>query len=148
MAVEVFSGDTTDPRTLATQVEKVRQRFGLQRAVLVGGRGLLTAAHINEKLQRIPGLGWITVLRAPAIQELRAGGNLQLTLFDQRDLAAITDPAYPGERLVVCCNPRLAEERARKRQALLALTEREVDKIVAATTRAQRPLRGEASGSV
>jgi len=145
VAVEVFSGDTADPRTLATQMEKVRQRFGLQPVVMVGDRGLLTEARISQELQGITGWSWITALRAPAIQQLRAGGQLQLSLFDQRDLATITDPAYPGERLVVCRNPFLAEERTRKRQALLALTERELAKIVAATTRPQRPWRGEAA---
>lgn len=142
VAVEVFSGNTADPVTLGTQVEKLRTRFGLERVVWVGDRGLITAARIREELAPINGLDWITALRAPQIRELVDGGALQLSLFDERDLAEISDPAYPGERLVVCRNPLLAQERARKRTELLAATERELDKIVQATLRTQRALQG------
>ena len=142
VAVEVFSGNTADPGTLGSQLEKLRKRFGLSRVVLVGDRGLLTEARIREEL-RPRGLGWITALRAPAIRKLVAGGALQLSLFDEQDLAEISAPQlYPGERLVVCRNPLLAAERARKRLDLLAATEAELDKVVAATRREQRPLRG------
>ena len=144
VAVEVFGGDTADPMTLAGQIEKVRERFNLQQVIMVANRGLLTEARISQELRGIEGLGWITTLRAPAIQKLLAPGSLQLSLFDRRDLAEITDAAYPGERLVVCRNPILAGERARKREELLAMTERELEKIVAATGCAERPLRGEA----
>ncbi len=142
IAVEVFAGNTGDPRTLGPQITKVRERFGLERIILVGDRGMITSARIREDLRPVAGIEWITALRAPAIQKLRDSGSLQLGLFDERDLAEISDPAYPGERLIVCKNPLLATERARKRQALLASTAAELAKVVAATTRAQRPLRG------
>jgi len=142
VAVEVFPGDTSDPATVAAQVQKARERFHLRRLVLVGDRGLLTSARLREDLQPVAGLEWITALRAPAIRKLVESGALQLGLFDERDLAEITSPDYPGERLIVCRNPLLAEERARKRQDLLAATERELDKVVAATRRARNRLRG------
>ena len=144
IAIEVFEGDTADPATLAAQVAKLKERFELGRVVLVGDRGMITAARIEQDLKPA-GLDWITALRAPAIQALAAeGGPLPLSLFDQRDLAEITSPDYPGERLVVCRNPDLAAERARKRAALLAATEQDLAKIVAATRRARAPLRGRA----
>ena len=142
VAVEVFSGNTGDPTTLSAQIQKVRERFGLTRVIWVADRGLLTQARLREELQPVEGLDWITALRAPQIQELVQSGSLQLTLFDERDLGEITDPSYPGERLIVCRNPFLAQERARKREELLAATQRELDKIVEATTRSRRPLRG------
>jgi Transposase DDE domain len=144
VAVEVFEGNTGDPRTLPAQIKKIRERFGIARVVLVGDRGMLTDARLREDLRPIEGLDWITALRAPAIQALAAGEALQLSLFDQQDLAEITHPDYPGERLIVCKNPLLAEERARKRGELLAATERELAQIAAATARAKRPLRGQA----
>jgi hypothetical protein len=126
VAVEVFEGNTADPLTLAAQIDKLKQRFKLQRVVMVGDRGLLTSARIEQTL-RPAGLDWITALRAPAIKQLAAaGGPLQPSLFDHRDIAEITSPDYPGERLVVCKNPLLAEERARKRAELLAVTEKEL----------------------
>ena len=144
MPSRCFEGDTADPATLAAQVAKLKQRFELGRVVLVGDRGMITAARIEQDLKPA-GLDWITALRAPAIQALAAeGGPLQLSLFDQRDLAEITSPDDPGERLVVCRNPDLAAERARKRAALLAATEQDLAKIVAATRRARAPLRGRA----
>ena len=142
VAVEVFEGNLGDPKTLAAQIKKIRGRFGLARVVLVGDRGMITQARIREDLAPIEGLDWITALRAPAIQALAASGAVQLSLFDQQDLAEITHPAYPGERLIVCKNPLLADERARKRRELLAATERELATIGAATQRARRPLRG------
>ena len=142
VAVEVFDGNTADPNTVARQVEKLRKRFGLERVVLVGDRGMLTEARIREELEGHEGLDWISALRGPAIRKLVEGGVLQLSLFDERDLAEITAPEYPGERLVVCRNPLLAEERARKRVELLAATEAELDKVVAATERQRRRLRG------
>src|SRR5262249_56098584 len=108
---------------------KLRERFGVKRIVLVGDRGMLTSARIRDELVD-GGLQWLTALRAPQIQQLVEGGTLQLSLFDERDLAEITDPAYPGERLVACRNPLLAEERARKRTELLAATERALTQIV------------------
>src|SRR5512132_3616112 len=144
VAVEVFAGDTADPKTLAAQIDKLKKRFALKRVVLVGDRGLITSARIDEELKPA-GLDWITALRAPAIQTLAAeDGPLQLSLFDDRDMAEIVSPDYPGERLIVCRNEALAAERARKREELLAATERDLAKIRAATTRTRNPLRGEA----
>ena len=145
IAVVVFEGETADPATLVDQVAKLKGRFALDRVVLVGDRGMLTSARIEQDLKPT-GLDWITALRAPAIQTLAAqGGPLQPSLFDQRDLAEITSPDYPGERLIVCRNPDLAAERARKRAELLAATEQDLAKIRAATLRASRPLRGQAA---
>ena len=142
VAVEVFEGNTADPGTLGAQLNKLRKRFSLSRIVLVSDRGLLTNARIREEV-RPADLGWITALRAPAIRTLVDGGTLQLSLFDEQDLAEITAPElYPGERLVVCRNSLLAAERARKRLDLLAATQRELGKVVRATRREQRPLRG------
>jgi len=128
VAVEVYAGNTGDPTTVGDQVEKLRQRFGLQRVVLVGDRGMLTQPQI-DKLQKHPGCGWITALTSGAIRELVAKGALQLSLLDQKNLAEITSPDYPGERLMVCPNPLLEEERARKRQALIEATETSLTKI-------------------
>ena len=108
---------------MASQVDKIRNRFGLQRVVLVGDRGMLTAARIREDLQGIDGLRWITTLRAPTIRKLLAAGTVTPSLFDERDLAEVSSEQFPGERLIVCRNPLLAAERQRKRQELLAATE-------------------------
>ena len=142
VAIEVFEGNTGDPSTLAGEIEKIRSRFRLKRIVLVGDRGLITEARLREDVKPLAGLDWITALRAPAIRQLVKKGSLQLSLFDERDLAEITSPDYPGERLIVCRNPFLAEERRRKRQELLEATERDLKKIVAAVSRQRRPLRG------
>ncbi|HEY1001302.1 MAG TPA: IS1634 family transposase [Streptosporangiaceae bacterium] len=141
VAIEVFSGNTGDPTTVAAQVTRVKDRFGIERVVLVGDRGMLTAARLREDV-RPAGMDWITALRAPQVKALVRGGDLQLTLFDETDLAEITSPDFPGERLVACKNPFLAAERARKRQSLLAATEADLGKIAAACARARRPLRG------
>ena len=143
IAVEVFEGNTADPKTVASQVDKLRTRFGLARVVLVGDRGMLTSARIREDLAGVEGLRWITALRAPSIQQLLADGTVQPSLFDQRDLAEVQSDDFPGERLIVCRNPRLAAERRRKRSELLQATENLLEPIVAATTRPKRPLRGE-----
>jgi hypothetical protein len=143
VAIEVFEGHTGDPKTLAAQITKLKQRFGLDHVVLVGDRGMITQARIDEDLAPA-GLDWITALRAPAIRNLVEGGTLQLSLFDQRDMASITAPDYPGERLIVCRNPDLAFERARKREDLLRATERNLAKIEQAVHRARQPLRGKA----
>ena len=142
VAVEVFSGNTADPATLASAVEKVRERFALKRVVWVADRGLLTSARIEAELRPHADFGWITALRAPAVQALHEEGVLQLSLFDQHDLAEITSGAYPGERLVACRNPLLGAERARKREELLKATEKELAKIAAAVVRERAPLRG------
>ncbi len=143
VAVEVFEGSRDDPTTVASQVEKLRNRFGLKRVVLVGDRGMLTEARIREDLRPAEGLSWVTALRAPAIQGLVERGDLQLSLFDETDLGEITSTEYPGERLMVCKNPLLGDERARKRKALLQVAERVLEKIARATRRKKNPLRGE-----
>jgi transposase len=142
VAVEVFAGNTSDPQTLSSQIAKLRERFGLQRIVLVGDRGMITQARIDQELAAVEGLDWITALRAPSIAGLVDSAALQLSLFDQRDLAEISSPEFPGERLIVCKNPVLAEERARKRAELLAATEGALAHIAAATQRPKRALRG------
>ena len=129
VAVEVFEGDTADPKILPAKVRKLREDFGLSRVTLVGDRGMMTSARIREDLASEEGLDWITALRAPDIQKLREVGTIQLGLFDERDLAEVEDPAYPGERLIVCRNPLLRDERRRKRGELLQATERELEKI-------------------
>jgi hypothetical protein len=141
VAIEVFQGNTGDPKTVASQVDKVKDRFGITRIVLVGDRGMLTAARLRENV-RPAQLDWITALRAPQVKKLVRDGALQLTLFDVQDLAEITSPDFPGERLVACMNPFLEAERARKRESLLAATEADLEKIAAACARARRPLRG------
>jgi hypothetical protein len=143
VAIEVFEGSTADPMTLSNQVGKLKARFGLDHVVLVGDRGMITQARITEDLTAA-GLDWITALRAPAIKALRQAGALQMSLFDDRDMAAITAPDFPGERLIVCRNRTLAAERARKREDLLAATERDLARIAAAVTRQRQPLRGQA----
>jgi hypothetical protein len=142
-AVEVFEGNTADPATVAAQITKLKQRFRLRHVVMVGDRGMITTARIEQTL-RPAGLDWITALRAPAIRQLAEGGLLQFSLFDTRDMAEISSPDYPNERLVVCKNPLLAEERRRKRDELLALTEADLSKIQARVTREKNPLRGAA----
>jgi DDE family transposase len=143
VAIEVFEGNTGDPATLATQLDKLKQRFRLEHVVLVGDRGMITEARIREDL-RPAGLDWITALRAPAIQALVASGRLQMTLFDERNMASITSPDYPNERLIVCRNPDLAAERQRKRLELLDATARDLARIQAAVSRQRDPLRGSA----
>ncbi len=148
VAIEVFDGNTADPMTLAAQIGKLKQRFCLDHVVLVGDRGMITQpritqARITQDIQAA-GLDWITAVRAPAIKTLVHSGTLQLSLFDQRDMASITAPEFPGERLVVCRNPDLAAERTRKREDLLAATERDLARIQTAVARRRDPLRGTA----
>jgi len=142
IAVEVFEGNTSDPKTLQSQVDKIRKRFRLQRVIIVGDRGMITSKRIDETLREVEGLDWITALRSASIKKLVEQGQIQLSLFDERDLMEIQSPDYPGERLVVCRNPFLAEKRARKRQELLAATEKKLDEIVTATKRPKKPLKG------
>jgi Transposase DDE domain len=140
IAVEVFDGNAGDPSTLPAQVAKLKKRFGLSRVVLVGDRGMITDARIREDLAPA-GLDWLTALRAPAIQALAADdGPLQISLFDERDMAEIASPDYPGERLIVCRNKALASERARKREELLAATEADLARIKSRVE--SGPLRG------
>ncbi|PPQ34109.1 hypothetical protein CCS01_12490, partial [Rhodopila globiformis] len=154
----MFEGNTGDPSTLAPQIDKLKQRFGLTHVVLVGDRGMirprsglmcreasaaLTEARISADIKSA-GLDWITALRGPAIKELLDSGVIQMSLFDQRDMASITSPDYPGERLVVCRNADLAAERARKREELLTATEKDLAAIKARVERKRDPLRGTA----
>jgi hypothetical protein len=142
VAVEVFPGNTADPTTFTAQVARVRERFGLRRVVLVGDRGMITSARIDADLRGVEGLDWITALRNDSIQQLARQTIVQPSLFDERDLAEVTSEDFPGERLIVCRNPLLADERARKRTELLAVAQRKLDAIVRAVSRAKQPLRG------
>ena len=144
IAVEIFDGNTGDPTTVAPQVAKIRDRFGLTRVVLVGDRGMITDARIRKDIRPAKGFSWITSLRAPAIRKLMDKGAFSPSLFDERDLGEIKSEDFPGERLIVCRNPLLAAERARKREDLLKATEVELEKIAVATRREKRPLRKEA----
>ena len=146
VAIEVFSGNTADPKTVKGQIEKLTQRFSLQRVVLVGDRGTLTSARLRDDLQTQTqtqaAIQWITALRAPQIQTLAAAGALQMSLFDQQDLVEISHSGFPNERLIACRNPLLADERARKRKELLAATEKKLLEVQAATKRPKRAFRG------
>jgi transposase len=142
VAVEVFDGNTADPSTLSSQINKLRDRFGFTRIIVVGDRGMITDARIREDLQGTD-YDWITALRAPAIKNLVQDGDIQLSLFDEMDLGEIQSPDYPDERLIVCKNPFLAKERARKRQDLIRSTQAQLNKIVEATKRPKRALKGE-----
>jgi Transposase DDE domain len=133
VAVRVFPGNTGDPKTFIAAVEVIREKFAISEAVMVGDRGMITSARIKA-LKEIPGMAWLTCLRAPAIKKLADGGPLQLSLFDTQDLAEISHPDYPGERLIACHNPALAAERAAHRQRLLAATEAELTKIAGMVT--------------
>ena len=146
VAVDVYPGNTGDPSTVPDQVEKLRQRFGLKRVVLVGDRGMLTQTQIDA-LRDYPGLGWISALRFTALRDLAEQGAFQLSLFDRQNLAEITSEAYPGERLMVCHNPLLAEDRTRTREELLAATEARLAKIAAEVARRTKtPLSADAIG--
>ena len=143
IAVEVFPGNTADPVTFTQIVARVRNRFGIKRVVFVGDRGMITSARIDEDLRGVDGLDWISALRSEGIRKLIKGKLVQRSLFDERDLAEITSDDFPGERLIVCRNPQLAEERARKREALLQATEKQLEPIRKATLRKRSPLRGQ-----
>jgi len=145
IAVEVFPGNTADPTTFTEIVSRVRKRFGIGCVVFVGDRGMITSARIREDLRDVEGLDWISALRSDGIRKLVDAKLIQRSLFDEQDLAEIVSDDFPEERLVVCRNPLLADERARKREALLRATEAELERIVAATLRGTNPLRGEAA---
>ena len=142
VSVEVFEGQTSDATTVAKQIDTLRKRWGLTRVVLVGDRGVLTSARIREDLSTHEGMGWVTALRNPQIRSLVASRAVTPSLFDERNLVEIQSPDFPGERLVACRNPLLADERARKRQALLLATEAKFEAIRQATLRPQRALKG------
>jgi len=146
VAMSVYEGNTGDPTTVPEQVDKLRDRFSLQHVVLAGDRGMLTQAKI-EALKAHPGLGWISALRSADIRKLREDGRLPSTLFDETNLAEITSPDFPGERLVACFNPALCDERGRKREALLQATDKALAKVAAeAARRKRKPLLAEEIG--
>jgi transposase len=144
MAVEVFPGNTADPAAFTAVVDKVRKRFGLQRVIFVGDRGMITSARIREDLAEVEGFDWVSALRTEGIRKLADAGHIQRSLFDETDLVEIEDEKnFPGERLVVCRNPHLADERVRKREELLLATEARLNAIVTATQRKKSPLHGQ-----
>ncbi len=143
IAIEVFPGNTADPPTFTQIVTTARKRFGINRIVFVGDRGMITSARINEDLRDIEGLDWVSALRTEGIRKLCDAGTIQMSLFDKQDLAEVTSEHFPDERLVVCRNPALAEQRARKRNELLKATEEKLEPIRLATQRKSNPLRGE-----
>lgn len=142
VAVEVFEGNTSDTTTITAQIEKVRHRFGIQQVVWVGDRGMITNTRILAEFQPVEGLDWITALRAPQIRKLVEQEAVQLSLFDETDLVEFSCSDYPGERLIACRNPMLAQEKSLTREALLQATEQELNKIVIATLRDKRALKG------
>lgn len=143
IAIEVFPGNTSDPLTFTQIVARARKRFGINRIVFVGDRGMITSARINEDLRGVEGLDWISALRSEGIRKLREADAIQLSLFDKQDLAEVTSEHFPGERLIVCRNPALADQRARKREELLKATEEKLKPIRLATLRTCNPLCGE-----
>ena len=140
----MFEGNTADPTTVSNQIEKLQKRFGLKRVVIVGDRGMLTEARIQEEFKGKDGLDWISALKAPAIKKLAEEKTIQPSLFDEVDLAEISSPEFPDERLIVCRNPLLMEKRRRKRNELLFETEKKLDQICKAVKRKRDPLRGKA----
>lgn len=146
LAISVYEGGTSDARTVPDQLERVRVKFGLERVVFVSDRGMLTETQI-ETVRTHRGIGWVTALRAPAIQKLAAEGCVQMSLFDERNVAEVVSPEYPGERLVVCFNPLMAEERRRTRDELLAATEKRLEALRRTVERRTKtPLSGAAIG--
>ena len=146
VAVEVFDGKIHDDKTLPSALERIKQRFGIERVVVCGDRGMITAANIAALREH--GFDWITALRAPQVQALVETGALQLSLFDETNLAEIASESYPGERLVVCRNPHVARERARKREALLAATEQELAKVRSSVANPRGRLHGKPAGLI
>lgn len=148
VAIEAYPGNTADPATFQDQVTKVKDRFGVSEVIWVGDRGMITGAQV-EQLQQLSGLSWVTALRAPTIQQLVDAGSIQMSLLDAHDLAEVTDERYPGERLVLCFNPLLAQERAKRREDLLRATEKELAKVAAMVERGaaggRAGLRGQAA---
>jgi hypothetical protein len=142
VAIEVFPGNTGDPTSFTAQVAKVRERFGLTQVIMVGDRGMITSARIREDLRGAPGMAWITALRNADIRNLRDQGAIQLGIFDTTNLAEISSPDFPDERLIVCRNPLLATERTRKRRELLETTQARLEEIRKKVTRSERPLKG------
>jgi len=134
VAIEAYPGNTADPATFQDQVAKVKDRFGVADVIWVGDRGMITSTQVAQ-LRALAGLSWVTALRAPTIQQLVEAGSIQMSLLDTHDLAEVTDARYPGERLVLCFNPLLAEERAKRREDMLQATEKELAKVSAMAAR-------------
>jgi transposase len=141
VAIEVFEGNTADPKTVKIQIEKLMNRFGLKRMVIVGDRGMLTSARIREELEPVESIDWITALKTPQIRKIMADDKIERSLFDKQDIAEITHPDFPGERLIVCYNPLLDDKRKKTRESLLAATEKRLQKVVNAILRKRKPLR-------
>lgn len=146
VAIEVFDGKIHDDKTLPSALERLKQRFGIERVVVCGDRGMVTEANIETLREH--GFDWITALRSPQVQALVEAGDLQLSLFDETNLAEIASERYPDERLVVCRNPHVARERARKRAALLAATETELAKVKASVENPRGRLHGKPAGLI
>ncbi|MCP6762339.1 MAG: IS1634 family transposase [Fischerella sp. CENA71] len=145
IAVEVFEGNTADPTTLTNQIEKLTSRFGIKQIIWVGDRGIISSTTIKKHFKQVGSLDWISALRSSQIRSLVEQECIQLSLFDEQNIAEISSDDYPQERLIACRNPMLAADRAKTREELLAATEKELDKIVAATTREKRRLKGESN---
>ncbi|BAY96756.1 transposase IS1634 family protein [Tolypothrix tenuis PCC 7101] len=145
IAIEVFSGNTADPKTFTLQIKKLRDRFGIKQVIWVGDRGIITSTSIKEDLKTAGSVDWISALRSTQIRSLVEQDSIQLSLFDEHNLAEISSDDYPGERLIACRNPILAADRAKTREELLQATQKELDKIVVATTREKRRLKGESN---
>ncbi len=141
VAIEVFEGNTADPMTLKIQIEKLMNRFGLKRIIIVGDRGMLTSARIKQELEPVEGIDWITALKTPQIRKIMADDKIERSLFDTQDIAEIKHPDFPGERLIVCYNPLLDDKRKNTREELLAATEKKLQKVVKAIWRKRKPLR-------
>jgi hypothetical protein len=144
IAIEVFEGNTADPTTLTNQMAKLKERFGIAKIIWVGDRGIISSTTIQKHFQSNEerGFDWISALRATQIRRLVEQESIQLSLFDEQNIAEISSDDYPGERLIACRNPMLAAERAKTREELLQATEKELSKIVAATTRQKKRLTG------
>jgi len=142
IAVEVFSGNTNDASTIKQQIEKVRSRFGIESVTWVGDKGMITNTTIYRELKEAEGLDWITTLRKSQIRTLVEAQEIQLGLFDEKNLVEISSSEYPGERLVVCRNPLLAKKLKQQREELIAATKKELEAIALFTQRRTRPLRG------
>lgn len=143
VAIEVFEGNTADPKTVKVQIKKLMSRFAMKRVVIAGDRGMLTSARIKEELKPVEGIDWISALKSPQIRKIMADNEIERSLFDKQDIAEITHPDFPGERLMVCYNPFLDDKRKKTRESLLEATEKKLQKIVNAISRKRKPLRGE-----
>ena len=139
VAIEAFEGNTADPTTVPAQVEKLRERFGLKRVVIVGDRGMITTTQVT-KLKEYSGMGWISALKGQTLRKLIDKGYIDRSLFDDRNIAEFQSPEFPGERLVACYNPLLDDRRKRKREELLAATEGKLDQLKAQVARRKKPL--------